>query len=38
MTLNPKPVDAIAKWIKEQRALWAWRLAELDRILARESP
>jgi DNA-binding transcriptional ArsR family regulator len=38
MTLNPKPVDAIAKWLKEQRALWAWRLAELDRILARQSP
>jgi DNA-binding transcriptional ArsR family regulator len=38
MTLNPKPVDAIAKWLNEQRALWGWRLAELDRILTRESP
>lgn len=38
MRLNPKPADAIAKWLSEQHAQWVWRLAELDRILTRESP
>jgi DNA-binding transcriptional ArsR family regulator len=37
MALNPKPLDTIAKWIRQQRASWTWRLAELDRILKEES-
>lgn len=37
MALNPKPMDAMAKWIAQQRALWAWRLAELDGILTKET-
>jgi DNA-binding transcriptional ArsR family regulator len=36
MALNPKPLDAMAKWVTQQRALWAWRLAELDGILTKE--
>ena len=38
LALNPKPLDAAAKWIEEQRALWAWRLGELDKVLAKEKP
>ena len=38
MTLNPKPADAIAKWLRQQHSQWVWRLAELDRILTQESP
>jgi DNA-binding transcriptional ArsR family regulator len=37
MALNPKPLDAMARWIKQQRDLWTWRLAELDGILNQES-
>ena len=33
LALNPQPLDQAAKWLDEQRALWAWRLAELDKIL-----
>jgi DNA-binding transcriptional ArsR family regulator len=33
LTLNPKPLDEAAKWLDEQRALWAWRLAELETVL-----
>jgi len=33
LTINPKGLDAVAQWIEEQRALWLWRLAELDRLL-----
>jgi DNA-binding transcriptional ArsR family regulator len=33
LTLNPEPLDAAARWLDEQRALWAWRLAELDQAL-----
>jgi DNA-binding transcriptional ArsR family regulator len=38
LTLNPKPLDAAAKWMEEQRALWAWRLGELDKVLTKEKP
>src|SRR5260221_10755672 len=38
LALNPKPLDAAAKWIEEQRALWAWRLGELDKVLTKEKP
>lgn len=33
LTLNPAPLDAAAKWIEDQRALWAWRLDELEKVL-----
>ena len=33
LTLNPNGLDEAACWIDEQRALWTWRLAELDNIL-----
>jgi DNA-binding transcriptional ArsR family regulator len=33
LTLNPQGLDEAARWIDEQRALWTWRLAELDSIL-----
>jgi DNA-binding transcriptional ArsR family regulator len=38
LALNPKPLDAAGKWIEEQRALWAWRLGELDKVLTKEKP
>jgi DNA-binding transcriptional ArsR family regulator len=38
LALNPKPLDVAAKWIEEQRALWAWRLGELDKVLTKEKP
>ena len=38
LALNPKPLDAAAKWIEEQRAHWAWRLSELDTVLTKEKP
>ncbi|CAN7251957.1 metalloregulator ArsR/SmtB family transcription factor [Phenylobacterium sp. LjRoot225] len=38
LALNPQPLDAAAAWIEEQRALWTWRLAELDRILKEDTP
>ena len=38
LALNPKPLDAAAKWIEEQRALWAWRLVKLDNVLTEEKP
>ena len=37
LTLNPAPLDEAAKWLEEQRALWAWRLAELDTILQEDA-
>lgn len=33
LTLNPHGLDEAARWIEDQRALWTWRLAELDRLL-----
>lgn len=33
LTLNPAGLDEAARWIEEQRGLWAWRLGELDSIL-----
>ena len=38
LSLNPEPLDAAARWLDEQRALWAWRLAELDKILTEDQP
>ena len=33
LTLEPHGLDEAARWIEDQRRLWAWRLAELDTIL-----
>ena len=33
LTLNLQGLDEAARWINEQRAVWVWRLAELDNIL-----
>lgn len=38
LSLNPTPLDQAARWLDEQRALWAWRLSELDTILNEETP
>jgi DNA-binding transcriptional ArsR family regulator len=38
LSLNPRPLDQAAQWLDEQRALWAWRLAELDKVLKEETP
>jgi DNA-binding transcriptional ArsR family regulator len=37
LTLNRHGLDEAAQWIEAQRALWAWRLGELDTILANDS-
>src|SRR5690242_17395150 len=36
LSLNPKPLDAAAKWIEQQRALWNARLDALERALAED--
>ena len=33
LSLNPKPLDQAAKWIKQQRSLWNTRLDALERAL-----
>jgi DNA-binding transcriptional ArsR family regulator len=33
LSLNPGGLDETARWIEAQRALWTWRLAELDAVL-----
>ena len=33
LTLNRSGLDEAAQWITEQRALWAWRLGQLDQIM-----
>jgi DNA-binding transcriptional ArsR family regulator len=37
LTLNPHGLDETARWIDEQRALWTWRLNELDNILKEQT-
>jgi DNA-binding transcriptional ArsR family regulator len=37
LALNPRGLDEAAAWIDEQRALWTWRLGELDRILKEDT-
>ncbi|GIK47387.1 MAG: winged helix-turn-helix domain-containing protein [Hyphomonadaceae bacterium] len=34
LSLNPKPLDAAAEWIEQQRKLWNIRLDALERALA----
>jgi DNA-binding transcriptional ArsR family regulator len=38
LSLDPEPFDAAMQWMQEQRALWAWRLGELDKILEETKP
>lgn len=33
LSLNPQPLDEAGDWIAAQRTLWAWRLAELEKVL-----
>ena len=37
LSLNPAPLDAAADWLNEQRALWGWRLGELDKVLEEQA-
>lgn len=34
LSLNPKPLDAAAEWIEQQRTFWNERLDALERALA----
>jgi DNA-binding transcriptional ArsR family regulator len=36
LSLNSEPLDAAAKWIAEQKALWTTRLDALDALLKAE--
>jgi DNA-binding transcriptional ArsR family regulator len=38
LALNPRGLDEAAAWIDEQRALWTWRLDELDKVLKEKTP
>ncbi|HEY2052058.1 MAG TPA: metalloregulator ArsR/SmtB family transcription factor [Caulobacteraceae bacterium] len=38
LALDLAPLEAASQWLEEHRALWAWRLAELDKILKEEQP
>jgi DNA-binding transcriptional ArsR family regulator len=38
LSLNPRGLDAAARYIAEQQALWAWRLGELDSVLKEKKP
>ncbi|HSZ51800.1 MAG TPA: metalloregulator ArsR/SmtB family transcription factor [Caulobacteraceae bacterium] len=38
LALDLAPLEAASRWLEEQRAQWAWRLAELDKILKEEKP
>jgi DNA-binding transcriptional ArsR family regulator len=33
LSLDPTPLDEAARWIDDQRKLWAWRLGELEKVL-----
>jgi len=38
LSLNPGGLDEAARYIAEQRALWAWRLDQLDTVLKEKQP
>ena len=38
LTLNPAQLDLTAAWLDEQRALWNWRLGQLEKILEEPRP
>ena len=33
LSLDVAPLDEAAKWIAAQKALWTWRLGELEKVL-----
>ena len=33
LALNPAPMGEAIRWMEEQQALWAWRLAQLEEVL-----
>ena len=33
LSLTPGPMDEAVGWMTEQKALWAWRLGELEKVL-----
>lgn len=33
LSLTPGPMDEAVAWMAEQKALWAWRLGELEKVL-----
>jgi DNA-binding transcriptional ArsR family regulator len=33
LSLTPAPLDEAVRWMDEQKALWAWRLGELEKVL-----
>lgn len=33
LALDPRPLDEAARWIEDQRKLWAWRLEALEEAL-----
>ena len=33
LSLTPGPMDEAVAWMEAQKALWAWRLGELEEIL-----
>ena len=33
LSLTPAPMDEAMDWMAAQKALWAWRLGELERVL-----
>lgn len=37
LSLNPKPLDAAARWIETQKSLWNSRLDALERALAEDN-
>jgi DNA-binding transcriptional ArsR family regulator len=37
LSLDPRPLAAVSRWLKKQHRLWSWRLIELERILEDES-
>ncbi len=38
LSLDPAPLDAAARWLDEHRALWKWRLGELETALEETKP
>ena len=38
LSIAPGSLDEAAKWIEDQRALWAWRLDQLENLLKERTP
>jgi DNA-binding transcriptional ArsR family regulator len=37
LSLTPGPLDEVTGWVERQKALWAWRLGELDKVLKEQN-